>query len=217
MMEKEILFNQLNNTVYDLIPIDKCLNIQTKELDIELYDIGQLIAHKLFEVLDKYTTAKTLTANQIGLDYKVMVINVREPLFFINPKILDEVKMIPYIEADNSYLGKLANTFRFGRVLVSALNFKSPIWFGVKSYQLDLLDNKYATTHPVIEECVAIQHGIDMLNNINMFERNEIYSYKQKKNPNRNDMVTIIKDNKELKIKYKKLIEFQNNGWTLKI
>jgi peptide deformylase len=208
------VYADISNCNYNLIPIEETLKINME--DIEDYEIGMLISHKLFKVLDNCTTAQVLTANQVGLKYNVMVLNVREPLFFINPKILDEQGPIEYLESDNSYIGKIAETFRFGRILVSAANLKSPIWFGVKGHQLDLLKNKFATTHPVVQECVAIQHGFDLLHGITMYDRTEPYTYKQPKEPSRNDMVTIYKDNTEVKIKYKKLAEFLNKGWSLK-
>ena len=184
--------------------------------DVIDVNFGRMVAQKLFITLNKCTTAKMLCANQIGLPYNVAVVNVREPLFFINPIILDENKLIEYIESDNSYPQKIAQTKHFGRVLISAMNFKSPIWFGSKYNQLSLLDNQYATTHPIIEECIAIQHAIDVLNGISMFERNTDFTYKRKSEPNRNQIVTIVKDETELKFKYKLIQPYLKTGWILK-
>lgn len=213
MEDISILFEKISTQTYQLIPIDNCLSIKCENITDQ--NFGKLIAHKLFDVLKQCTTAKVLSANQIGLNYNVMVLNVREPLYFINPKILDAKGMIEYLEPDNSFPEKLASTFRYGRILVSALNFKSPIWFGVKQNQLHLLQNQYATTHPVVEECVTIQHGIDMLNGITMFDRKEPYELINKE-PGRNEIVTLVKDGQEIKLKYKKITDYINNGWTLK-
>ena len=192
---------------------DDWKNIKTA--DIIDINFGRFIAHKLFITLEKYKTAKMLSANQIGLPFNVAVLNVREPLYFINPIILDETKLIDYLESDNSYPQKICATKHFGRVLISAMNFKSPIWFGVKIDQIGLLDNQYATTHPIIEECIAAQHAIDTLNGISMFERNCEFTYKREKSPNRNQIIKIQKDNEIKSIKYKFSTRYLNDGWKI--
>jgi peptide deformylase len=199
-----------------LIPYKEVLSIQS-QLVSDVY-VGKAIAHQLFKVLDNCTTAKFLSANQLGIDFSVGVINVREPLYFINPKIIDTFGLqFEYIEGDNSLPGEIIETMRFGRILVSAINFKNPIWFGVKQEQTHLLyTDKIARTHPVVEECIAIQHMIDNINGISVYSRNSEYSYKNKPEHHRNEIVTLVKDNETMKIKYKKAKSFIDNGWSIK-
>jgi len=201
---------ELENTKFQILYDNdwKAVNAE----DVLHITYGQLIAHHLFKVIET-SSSKYICANQIGLPYKVVVLNIREPLYLINPEILDEKFPMQYIESDVSYPNKIAETNRFGMVLVSAMNLKSPIWFGVKSHQGHLLEDKVALTHPVIQEAVAIQHCIDTLNNISMFERNVAYTYKKLKKPNRNELISVYKGEQELKIKYKKLNLFLNQGW----
>lgn len=217
-MKEQILNEELEEALKKLehssLLGEDAFNIKCKHVnDLTL---GKAVATFLFKQLENVHSAKILTANQMGLNYNVFVMNIREPLYFINPKILDESgEQFMYLESDNSFPEKLANTYRFGRILVSASNFKSPIWFGVKLHQLSLLKEQSALIHPVVEECAYIQHSIDSLNGITMFDRNTQYSYKQK-TYQRNEIITIIKNDKLLQIKYKKLNEYLNNGWKLK-
>lgn len=212
-MEDNSYIEKLQNSAFDLIQIEEAY--KTKNEFVSELNTGRVISHILFKVLEKYKTAKHLSANQIGIYSQVGVINVREPLYFINPIILDVAGPIEYLESDNLFPGKLASTKRYGRVLISSLNFKSPIWMGVKTHQLHLLQDPSALAHPVIEECVAVQHVIDSINNITMFDRTE-HLILQKSTHGRNEWIDIIKDDKELRIKYKRLDHFLADGWKLK-
>ena len=56
---------------------------------------GETIAGKLFQVLNKRRDGIGLAANQVGIDAQVAVVNVKEPIVLINPKIVskeEEVK-----------------------------------------------------------------------------------------------------------------------------
>ena len=59
---------------------------------------GYEIATKLFQVLNKRGDGIGLAANQVGIDAQVAVVNVREPLVLINPKILSKEVEIPFYE-----------------------------------------------------------------------------------------------------------------------
>ena len=48
-----------------------------------------------------------------------------------------------------------------------------------------------------------------------MFDRKEPYTFKTKE-PGRNTLVTLVKDNQEMQIKYKRSKEYIENGWSLK-
>ena len=49
---------------------------------------GEEIASKLLKELTKSKNGIGLAANQIGINKRVCVVNVKEPLYFINPKII---------------------------------------------------------------------------------------------------------------------------------
>ena len=49
---------------------------------------GMEIATELFSILNERKDGIGLAANQVGIDAQVAVVNVREPLVLINPKII---------------------------------------------------------------------------------------------------------------------------------
>ena len=51
---------------------------------------GEKIATELFEILNKRKDGIGLAANQVGIDAAVAVLNVREPIVLINPKIISK-------------------------------------------------------------------------------------------------------------------------------
>ena len=71
-----------------------------KEVTVEE---GMAIATKLFQILNKRGDGIGLAANQVGIDAQVAVVNVREPLVLINPKIVSKENPIDYYEGCLSY------------------------------------------------------------------------------------------------------------------
>jgi peptide deformylase len=117
---------------------------------------GLSIGKQLLKVLCSTDNGVGLAANQIGIYKRVCVVHVLEPLILINPKIASGFKKINYKEACLSFPGTYINTVRFANVIVTADNHKAPLLF---SEEKSLL------------ECVCVQHEIDHLNSITMFER----------------------------------------------
>ena len=60
------------------------INKKCKEVSIEE---GHQISTILFKVLTERKDGIGLAANQIGIDASVAVVNVREPIILINPKL----------------------------------------------------------------------------------------------------------------------------------
>ena len=169
----------------------------------------QKIAKELFRILVEEKIYK-LACNQIGItDHRIAVINVREPLYFVNPKIISYNVKIPFLSDDISFPRKIIKTIKFAQIVVSADNFKKPIVFGLK----DLNENIFID-HPRIIEVSAIQHVVDLLNGITMYDRkmeedmikNKIY---------RNQIVTLSKNGEIIQIKFKKAASYLNNGWKI--
>ena len=77
-MRNVINCNKHNNSV---------INKKLKEVSIE---DGLKIATELFQILNKRGDGIGLAANQVGIDAQVAVVNVREPLVLINPKIISK-------------------------------------------------------------------------------------------------------------------------------
>ena len=63
---------------------EKCLPVSIKE--------GEEIATKLLHELRQSEDGIGLAANQIGIQKRVCVVNVKKPLVLINPKIVEKSK-----------------------------------------------------------------------------------------------------------------------------
>ena len=79
--------------------------IQKKLREVSVEE-GLEIATELFQILNERGDGIGLAANQVGIDAQVAVVNVREPLVLINPKIVEKHDEIPYYEGCLSYPGK---------------------------------------------------------------------------------------------------------------
>ena len=135
-----------------------------------------------------------MAANQIGINKRVCVINVKEPLVLINPRIVEQSsEQFMFAEGCLSFPGKHVRTGRFVGVTVEADNHEGKLKFSAESE--DIND---------AFECACVQHEIDHLDGITMFDRSVIAQpYRATEKIGRNDKVTITdgKETKELKWK----------------
>jgi peptide deformylase len=156
-------------------------------------------------------------ANQIGVLYKVGIVNITEPIILINPVLIvnDETKKVPYLECNISLQSKLFITHRFVDITVIADNLASPL---VLKYDgiLDQVENTDLYNDPILMEIVFIQQVIDSMNGILPMDR----LFVPKRTPitvdekiARNSFITIQKENKKINVKFKKLDNFLKNGW----
>ena len=155
---------------------------------------GEEIAAKLFNQLTESQNGIGLAANQIGINKRVCVINVKEPLYLINPHIVNKSdKTFLSKEGCLSFPKKYALVARHSEITVKADNFDSELVFSSETgNQNDML------------ECACIQHEIDHLDGVTMFEReirNMPYKAPEKIGRNEKVMITDGKDTKELKWK----------------
>ena len=169
---------------------------------------GEIIASKLLNELTNSKNGVGLAANQIGIQKRVCVVNVKEPVVLINPKIVDKSEeTFVFPEGCLSFPNKHVRTIRSVEITVEADNHESKLVFSA-----DSKDIKDAM------ECACIQHEIDHLDGITMFDR----EFKQKpikrktKKIGRNDKVKITNGTDFKIVKYKKVKNFINDGsWTL--
>ena len=112
---------------------------------------GLDIAAELFDILNKRGDGIGLAANQVGIDAQVAVVNVREPLVLINPKIITKEVEIPYYEGCLSYPKKGVHTKRYRDIVVSTEHKHSDLVFGGSDEEMNVL------------ESVCVQHEIDHL------------------------------------------------------
>ena len=138
---------------------------------------GMAIAAELFQILNKRGDGIGLAANQVGIDAQVAVVNVREPLVLINPKILSKEVEIPFYEGCLSYPGKGVNTKRYRDVVISTEQSESDWYFsgaqaptdGKGSWEKDQSKNEDAQLRTL--ESVCVQHEIDHLNGVVCMDR----------------------------------------------
>jgi len=182
------------------------LSTPTKKTDLKT---AQKLAVEMFKTL-KQEGGLGLSANQIGEDKSVCVIDVTNPFFLLNPVITKKDKVIIYNEGCLSIPDKMITTERYERIEVEADNIDGTMTFGPeKSNQVD---NDLLTL-----ESVCVQHEIDHLNGLTIYDR----EFKRKtfrrteEKIGRNEKVTITKDKKTLTMKYKKTIPYLEKGWVI--
>ena len=138
---------------------------------------GLSIATELFQILNKRGDGIGLAANQVGIDAQVAVVNVREPLVLINPKILSKEVEIPFYEGCLSYPGKGVNTNRYRDVIISTEQSESDWYFSGAavpkdskcSWEKEHYNNKDEQIR--LLESVCVQHEIDHLNGVICMDR----------------------------------------------
>ena len=165
--------------------------IQKKLKEVTVEE-GLEIATKLFQILNERKDGIGLAANQVGIDAQVAVVNVREPLVLINPKIVSKEVEIPYYEGCLSYPGKGVNTKRYRDIVVSTEQSEANWYFsgaeenseGKSSWDKGNLEQDRQTR---ILESVCVQHEIDHLNGIRCLDREVNRTIRVEKKPGRNE------------------------------
>ena len=181
--------------------------IQKKLREVSVEE-GLEIAKELFQILNKRKDGIGLAANQVGIDAQVAVVNVREPLVLINPKVISTEVPITYYEGCLSYPGKGVHTRRYETVQVKTEQQESTwIFSGVEtseegkgSWESDESKNKQALR---LLESICVQHEIDHLMGITIHDRKLVTTYKAETKIGRNHLVTIKKGDAVKVLKYK--------------
>ena len=183
---------------------EKCSPVSIKE--------GEEIGVRLLHELRESENGIGLAANQMGIQKKVCVVNVKEPLVLINPKIVEKSKeQFVFAESCLSFPNSKVKTIRHQDIVVEADNHKSRLSFSANSK--DIND---------AFECVCVQHEIDHLDGVTMFDREfksqpVINGVNAPKKIGRNEKVTITKGTESKVLKYKKAQPMLEDGWTLSV
>ena len=193
--------------------------IQKKLREVSVEE-GLEIATALFQILNKRGDGIGLAANQVGIDAQVAVVNVREPLVLINPKIVSKTNEIPYYEGCLSYPGKGVHTKRYETIEVKTEQIDgSWIFSGVEtqtegkgSWETDEAKNDRELR---TLESVCVQHEIDHLNGMRIMDRKRDTTIRAEKKIGRNQLVTIKKGDAVKVLKYKKAQNFLNQEWEI--
>ena len=183
---------------------EKCSPVSMKEGE----EIGVRLLHELREA----ENGIGLAANQIGINKRVCVVNVKEPLVLIYPKIVEKSKEeFVFPEGCLSFPNDKIKTIRHQDIVVEADNHQGRLSFSANSK--DIND---------AFECVCVQHEIDHLDGITMFEREFkaeplVRGVNAPKKIGRNEKVTITKGSESKILKYKKAEPMLEDGWTLSV
>ena len=181
-----------------------CKTVSVKE--------GEEIGVRLLHELRQSEGGIGLAANQIGINKRVCVINVKEPLVLINPNIIDvSEQKFKFAEGCLSFPNDKIKTLRHNWIKVHADNHDSTLVFSAESN--DIND---------AFECACVQHEIDHLDGITMFDREFksepiINGVNAPKKIGRNEKVTITKGTESKILKYKKAQPMLEDGWTLSV
>lgn len=134
---------------------EKCKKSQSEEA-------AQKTIQALKTVLAINKNGVGLSANQIGIDESVCIVNVRKELIFINPEIIEaSEEMFIFHEGCLSFPNTFVKTKRHKRVVI-------------KSDNHDLMEFVYRDFDDQNNlELACVQHEIDHLNGITMFDRKE--------------------------------------------
>ena len=197
------------------------INKKLREVSVEE---GLEIATELFQILNKRGDGIGLAANQVGIDAQVAVVNVIEPLVLINPKIEEQWDEIDYYEGCLSYPKQGIKTKRYKNIIIKTEQEESGWYFsgaesgeeGKGSWEAEQKQNDQEQR---LLEAICVQHEIDHLNGITIYEReNKPKPIITKQKYGRNEIVGITdgKDYKE--VKYKKAKPLLDSGqWTIYI
>ena len=166
------------------------INKKLKEVSI---DEGLDIAKDLFNVLNERKDGIGLAANQVGIDASVAVVNVREPIILINPKIIEVWDKIPYYEGCLSYPKKGVQTERYKNIIIKTEQDESNWYFSGEENPSDGKGSwedsqrKKEDAELRLLETVCVQHEIDHLNGIVCMDRQMVTTIVNEKKVNRNE------------------------------
>lgn len=151
-----------------------------------------------------------LSANQIGLDVRACVINVKEPLVLINPRVTEvSEEVVAYVEQCLSIpksMRKPVKTVRHKSFTVECDNLGTVI-FSPDSETNTWKDSNEFFSDEGLLECVCAQHEIDHLDGILITDSRRRYSatYIAPKKYGRNERVMVkLSDGTTEFMKYKK-------------
>ena len=174
------------------------------------------VSVKLLEGLKKHGGVG-LAANQIGLDVRACVINVKEPLVLINPKVVEvSEEVVAYVEQCLSIpksMRKPVKTVRHKSFTVECDNLGTVI-FSPDQKEPYKDSNEFFSDEGLLE-CVCAQHEIDHLDGILITDSKRRYSatYIAPKKYGRNERVMVkLSDGSTEFMKYKKAEPLLSQG-----
>ena len=179
-----------------------------------------VISAALFTALEK-EKGFGLSANQIGIDKRMCVINIKEPMILVNPKIVKRSEeAVQYIESCLSLpktMRKPKNTVRSISITVETDNLGT-VEFGPDEKDKIGTDGHNYFADEGLLECVVAQHEIDHLDGILITDSVRAYNIQRvsEKKFGRNDKVMVKSPDGDTEfIKYKKAVPLLERGYEI--
>ena len=205
----------MSNIVTDTIKLKKVVTDLPKNKSEE-----EVISAALFTALEK-EKGFGLSANQIGVDKRMCVINIKEPMVLVNPKIVKRSEeAVQYIESCLSLpktMRKPKNTVRSISITVETDNL------GIVEFGPDEKDKIGTEGHNYFAdegllECVVAQHEIDHLDGILITDQIRAYNIQRvsQKKYGRNEKVMVKSPEGDTDfMKYKKAVPLLEKGYEI--
>ena len=205
----------MSKIVTDTIKLKKVVTDLPKNKSEE-----EVISAALFTALEK-EKGFGLSANQIGVDKRMCVINIKEPMVLINPKITKRSEeAVQYIESCLSLpktMRKPKNTVRSVSVTVETDNLGTVEFGPDEKDKIGTEGHNYFGDEGLLE-CVVAQHEIDHLDGILITDSIRAYNIQRvsEKKFGRNDKVMVKSPDGETDfMKYKKAVPLLEKGYQI--
>tara|TARA_Y100000768_G_scaffold352317_1_gene303840 strand:+ start:230 stop:850 length:621 start_codon:yes stop_codon:yes gene_type:complete len=205
----------MSKIVTDAIKLQKVVTDLPKNKSEE-----EVISAALFTALEK-EKGFGLSANQIGVDKRMCVINIKQPMVLINPKIVKRSEeAVQYIESCLSLpktMRKPKNTVRSVSVTVETDNLGTVEFGPDEKDKIGTEGHNYFADEGLLE-CVVAQHEIDHLDGILITDSIRAYNIQRvsEKKFGRNEKVMVKSPDGDTEfMKYKKAVPLLEKGYQI--
>ena len=205
----------MSKIVTDAIKLQKVVTDLPKNKSEE-----EVISAALFTALEK-EKGFGLSANQIGVDKRMCVINIKEPMVLVNPKIVKRSEeAVHYIESCFSLpktMRKPKNTVRSISITVDTDNLGTVEFGPDEKDKIGTEGHNYFADEGLLE-CVVAQHEIDHLDGILITDQIRAYNIQRvsEKKYGRNEKVMVKSPEGDTDfMKYKKAVPLLEKGYEI--
>ena len=205
----------MSKIVTDTIKLKKVVTDLPKNKSEE-----EVISAALFTALEK-EKGFGLSANQIGVDKRMCVINIKEPMILVNPKIVKRSEeAVQYIESCLSLpktMRKPKNTVRSISITVETDNLGTVEFGPDEKDKIGTEGHNYFADEGLLE-CVVAQHEIDHLDGILITDQIRAYNIQRvsEKKYGRNEKVMVKSPEGDTDfMKYKKAVPLLEKGYEI--
>ena len=205
----------MSKIVTDTIKLKKVVTDLPKNKSEE-----EVLSAALFTALEK-EKGFGLSANQIGVDKRMCVINIKEPMVLVNPKIVKRSEeAVQYIESCLSLpktMRKPKNTVRSISITVDTDNLGTVEFGPDEKDKIGTEGHNYFADEGLLE-CVVAQHEIDHLDGILITDQIRAYNIQRvsQKKYGRNEKVMVKSPEGDTDfMKYKKAVPLLEKGYEI--